>query len=366
MSRTRTETKNQHYVPQFLLRGFARPGTNPQDEQRAVAVLNIERNRIIPQAAIRHQCAKSFLYGEDGIVEDALKNLEGRAASVIRNIIKTETPPRHGEQPHLILVTFIAAQYGRTPAAGRELNQQGAAMEWGIRQSARSRGIPEEEIRFDWASLYENKPEAYSLRSAMSSAPIILDLECALLINDTDIDFATNDAGIVLHNPWADGIRGSDGLGRRGVVFFLPISSRFVIILYDSDVYRVRGNPGDVVHLTNAVHVHSLNRLQVNFAEENLYFSGDIKTGQSLRELVQVCQRCLRADSVRSDLFARKGIDGEDVFVLSSEKPSISLSIPWMHVRRCFREIPLHDRVGARPEALRTFDMLRQRRASNR
>lgn len=362
MSTDRTETKNQHYVPQLLLRGFAVPGS----DERAVAVLNLSRNRIIPTASIRGQCAKSFLYGKDGVVEKALAKLEGRAATAIREVIDSEQPPNPDEESSEVLTVFIATQYSRTPSAGRQLDRQSAAIEHAMRQSAKARGIPENEIRFDWSSLYYKKPEVAGVQLAYTSAHVIADLSYALVVNDTELEFALSDAGVVLHNHWTDGVRGAGGLAAWGVIFFLPISSRLLVLLYDSNVYRVRGNPGNAIHISNTSHIHELNRLQVIFSEENIYFSGVQTTGQALQELVISCTQHKRADSVRSDLFVRQGPSREDMFVLFSEKPAISMSLPWLPIQRHFREVPLQNRGGLRPEAVRAFETVRKDKESKR
>lgn len=358
MSGERTDKKNQHYLPQFLLRNFA----NPCSRRRAVDVLNLDRKAILPSGSIRHQCAKSFLYGEDGRIENSLQNLEVMAESVIKQLIRTESPPV-SERDQIVLTVFISAQYGRTPAAGRSLARQAEAQAQMIRESARSRGIREEEIRYDWNSLSYPKPEAASLSCFVHLSDVIFDLKHAVLINDTTIEFSISDVGVVLHNHWADGIGrlGGNGFGNHGIMFVLPLSPRVALLKYDSAVYRIRGRPGNVIHINQEKYINSLNYLQALFAEENMYFSGNHETGKSLLNIVETCPRKRRSEAVRSKFSTSNDDNKSDIFTIYSEMPAVLLSLPWLPIRKPYCDLPLAERVQVRPAAARAFEVLRQR-----
>lgn len=358
----KAETKNQHYVPQFLLKQFAIPTSR---DRAAVATLNLNRYIIIPKASIRGQCAGTFFYGEDGIIEKSLQDLEGRAATLIRAIIRDKKFPESMED-RFHLLFFLAAQYGRSAAAGREVNQQLQLMTEAFLKAAKAQGLtPEELENAPLPRVAYDKPQIESLRTNVLNAPLLSDLDDLLIVNDSSLEFALNDVGVVLHNHWTDDIRGmgTNGFACRGIVFFLPISPRHLIVKYDPSVYHIDGAIEKIYALSNESEVKALNYLQIVFAEQNLYFTGDIKTGESLQKLAKNSIRSSRPTQVRVKRFLQEGNAASELIHMHSSSPKIGLNAPWLKIRKSFAKVPLKQRVQQwRPEALAMHEMLKRDR----
>src|SRR5688572_25171553 len=105
--------RDQHFVPQFYFRNFGR--------RKQIAIFNIASRTHIANASIRGQCQREWIYGRDLKIERALQDLEGVSREAICAMIRTERAPQRATPPHFHVLTFIAFQRGRTPKAGREM-----------------------------------------------------------------------------------------------------------------------------------------------------------------------------------------------------------------------------------------------------
>ena len=75
--------KNQHYVPKFYLRNFSNNGKN-------IGLFMPDKDVYRNNASIKSVAYSHFLYGEDGIVEDLLSEIESKWAIMIRKIINKQ------------------------------------------------------------------------------------------------------------------------------------------------------------------------------------------------------------------------------------------------------------------------------------
>jgi len=111
--------RTQHYVPQFLLRGFAHDGS-----KRATSSHDLETGQYRPTVSIRKQCARPYLYGRDELMETALSELESMAAAACARMLRLGRPPhprwsRAEAHDWSTLTTFLMVQSTRTPRAAR-------------------------------------------------------------------------------------------------------------------------------------------------------------------------------------------------------------------------------------------------------
>jgi hypothetical protein len=350
------QTKNQHYVPQFLIRQFAAPNTN----EKAVAILNLSRKAIIPQGPIKSQCYGRYIYGDDDVIEQKLIKIEGAAARVIKKISR-EKQVQLSNHEQFDLIHFIAVQYGRTPAAGREIQQQHVQMNRVFLESAAARGIKPEEVQLPSAP---QKPEIDSLHASVSTALVSWDLKDLLIINDASLEFAVSDLGLILHNQWTNGLSGpgTNGTVSRGIIYFFPLSPRLTLLKYDGDVYHIDGAVEGKLYVTSDSEVKSLNNLQIVFAEDNLYFSGDAATGASLLNLTGNANRISRSSRIRVERFVQQGNPEGELIAIHSDNPKLGLCLPWLRIRKSFERIAPHKRFQQyRPKALESYHWLQKR-----
>jgi hypothetical protein len=73
--------KNQHFVPKAHLRPFC-----PDARKKLVNLFNLKKSLTVPNASIKHQCARNYFYGKDKELERLLSKLEGNYAEVVRRV----------------------------------------------------------------------------------------------------------------------------------------------------------------------------------------------------------------------------------------------------------------------------------------
>lgn len=326
----------------MLLRRFAVPGTR----DRSVAVFDADTSRLIPQASIRGQCAESFLYGENGIIEDTLSRLEGAAASAIAEIVKSRQPLQVGDKQWEALLQFVVVQIGRTPAAGHAMAEKLRGLARQATRASRGRtSVPEPEV-----SLSQSIRD--TLKSVWNSAPVIADLDDIVIVNESDIEFVVSDLGVTLYNQWGQDVEGvgTTGLACHGLQIFIPLSPRHLLIKYDASVYRTCGNQKVSSTVTKDTSgVKAVNYFHMVTAERCLYFSGHSNTTNSLLGLRKNICRAPLSSLIRVNLFEA----GERNLVsVASENLNLRLRLPWLTIRKSAARIPVKERgMMLRPEA---------------
>jgi len=75
--------KNQHYIPRFLMRNFS------EDENKEyITTYLLNEKRIVPNASIKNQASKDYIYGKDQTIENIFQNIEDATAITFSKIIK--------------------------------------------------------------------------------------------------------------------------------------------------------------------------------------------------------------------------------------------------------------------------------------
>lgn len=200
--------KNQHFVPRCYLRPFTH-----EEAGKAIRIFNIDREHIVANAAVKHQCSGSYFYGEDEKLEAAIQFLEQNYAGTLRRV-REPSYKRLLADDELILKRFWLLQYLRTEAASRravEMNNQlgeliGADSSFDL------------EIR---------DAVLMAMQTFAEEMKVIDDLKVCLLKNTTEFPFITSDDPAILTNRWFQSDkrhRGSAfGLGSSGALAILPL-----------------------------------------------------------------------------------------------------------------------------------------------
>jgi hypothetical protein len=230
-------TKNQHYVPQFLLRNFA-------IEQKGVYrlnVLDISKSQFRRNQNVKHICSENYFYDKDNQIEKFLdKNVETPAALEIQSLCKVD--PLIEKMPSRELARFISVQISRTAEALKQsqdfLNGMTKTM---FREMARLNGFDEDAA--ERVRLVPSEPRLVSSHLALNGCIawlLIHDLEQHLLINRTSEDFIISDHPVVQTNVYLYGNNSlnTGSVSVIGVQLFLPISPKRVLCLYDPLVYK--------------------------------------------------------------------------------------------------------------------------------
>lgn len=286
--------KNQHFVPRCHLRPFTQG-----EEGKAIRIFNIDREHVIENAAVKHQCSGSYFYGEDERLESALQLMEQGYSSVLRKVRMPEFR-KLSEDDALVLKRFWLLQYLRTEAASK-------------------RAV---EMNNDLGELVgENSSFRMEIREAVLIAMhtfaremgAIDDLSTCLVKNSTNLSLITSDDPAVLTNRWFKTDRrhraATFGLGGAGALAILPLSEDMALIAYDSDVYSIPKKAG-IVKTKYEGDIRALNDLQFLNCRANI-FPGQVYEGEALCEDFRQCEGNRLSERHRFHYSIRDRVEGD-------------------------------------------------------
>jgi hypothetical protein len=254
--------KKQHYVPKMVLRNFASDA-----DKKQINLIHINSKKAIYAASLRDQCQKDYLYGEDGVFEKNLAEMEGAFHQIIDQLIATEAIG-HDFQTRYHIIELLALQKSRTLQAEEELNRMTDQLAKLIMYK-----------RFDRDVLEKIKVEvrdaaAQNVVQSLKFCPIMYDLKHFLIINRTTTPFIISD-NPVLHTNWFCHSRlpgrSAAGTAKSGLQIFMPIAPQYAVLLHDKYVYQTDSS-NHVIQLRNRQEVDSINEIQWRNAYKNIYF----------------------------------------------------------------------------------------------
>ena len=259
------KTKNQHYVPQFYLRNFSEDGCG-------IRTLNLATSKIIPHAKLKNQCSKAYFYGENGILETALGEMKTSFSQAFKKCIFLNSPKyRISDETFYFLSMFAAIQYMRTKNYmdiakhfGQEL--YGTVAEFYIK--ANNLDVSPNQYSIETESFFSS----FILKIGILNQPLLNDLECVILNNETTEDFVLSDNPVVFQNPFIEKFlkHSFSGMASKGLQIYFPISPKKIICFYDSDVYKFNGR--NIIDIKSPKDIESINQLQFINADKNVYF----------------------------------------------------------------------------------------------
>lgn len=283
------EKKSQHFVSQFILRNFAH-----SESKKLIGLYHIPGRRYVPRAEIKHQACGDYFYEKGKEIENALNEMEGEMSPIISAAIEREELPKWGSEKHAGLLRLVVLQSERTQLAVDEMTEAHEKLIQKIAEVAPGAFPGFEQAKIDPAELP---------RSLLQQAEIALhlcqDLRCKLLRNRSAISFVTSDHPVVRYNQLYEEphpIMSNTGYGYRGIQLFFPLNPKYLLVIFDSDVYRVGGKKLRTLCVDACEEdVNALNLLQVVAAGEHLYFS-DTTEQRYVEKLVNKAARFLRLE----------------------------------------------------------------------
>lgn len=266
-----TFTKNQHYVPRLLLRNFA---TEHRKVYR-IHLLDLARSDFRPNQSVANVCSENYFYDKDNAIEQFVEqNVETPAAGEIQALCSAN--PIIEASPSREVSRFISVQIARTAEALNQfqvfLNGMTKTM---FREMARLNGFDEDAA--EKARLVPTEPHLVSSRLALNGCIawlLIHDLKQHLIINESPREFFISDHPVVHSNLYLHGLNifSSGSLSVAGAQIFVPISTRRLLCLYDSRIYKY-GSKGSRISTTSSLDtVTALNVLQIRNSPQALMF----------------------------------------------------------------------------------------------
>ena len=265
--------KNQHFVPQFLLRNFS-------DGGKHINLLLKATGGVIENARIKTQCSKDYFYGNDKI-ENYLSLLESEFAPLIHIIDKITCADEFSNflQDSVFytnLLRAIVLQKSRTEVEAEKFQSFSAftIMEGAKIAIANDSKLKENahllnDARIDVDQSYAAQWQLWMNRS---NSIIISDLTPFLLNNSTSFPFVIGDAPVVFYNLFAYHVKniGVTAYASNGLMVFFPISPHKMIMLIDSNKYNISAT-GNFIDLRD-YDVNNLNKLQLCNSLNSIYF----------------------------------------------------------------------------------------------
>ena len=291
-----TADTNQHYVPQFLLRGF-----HTGNEAQIWAFDKTTSKSFT--TAIDKVASEHGFYNVDGSaqLDDVIQKFEEATAPIIKEIRERKSLAGIDEYKRIWLSGFTALQYVRTKAFSERSKDMMRQIAHVVTQ--RSGGELSEQVRKQLGMDEPGTEHEKALSTILGLVrPAVDELQKKHMIlyrSDGSLLFCIGDSPVALHNTLnpGDGIRGTLGLAVPGIEVYLPISKDLVLAYMCPSIAvscigleeearsmgftHVHAGPylraikhGTAV-LMEREHIRFQNSLQLGFAERFVYSSVD-------------------------------------------------------------------------------------------
>lgn len=275
--------KDQHFVPQFLIRQFS---SDPRRESKRkwVNLYLLQGKQLISRASIAGQCQKPYFYGKNKAIEEALGKLEARIKYLLSNL-NPETINHLSEDDLLEIRLFIYIQHLRTlEAANRLDNLLGEFTKFSLEKNPKL-----SDINLDQFSIHHENPQLIAVENAIMATSFLEDLKICFLRNTEGTDFVLSDHPANScnqfgeHHPWL-GPRYStaSAIGSKGVQLFMPLAPDLCAAIYDPSTYNYGDNR--IIDITPE-DAWKINKLQASNANFCLFIKTDTPDLKSLKRL---------------------------------------------------------------------------------
>ena len=184
-----------------------------------------QTNKISPSTPKEVAFQRNFYaYSNDTALklEEAMAQFEGKASTVISDIIRTESIAELSNEARATLCAFAAFQSVRTPEFR---NSRYYTIQSMLDELVRQMGVT------DWRIVEDSKSaHLASIPDGVDTVGLHLSqMGTCLIKNNTDVPLWTSDNPIVRYN----GLTGKLGAGSPGVQFYLPLSPKLLLMFYD-------------------------------------------------------------------------------------------------------------------------------------
>ena len=316
------DNKKHHYVPRFYLKNFS-------ENKRSICVFNIKNEKFIENGSLKSQCYIDYFYGEENTFEKALSKIEGEMANIFRNIIEQELVPPHFNNEYLSIIYFILIQQARTKYAVDSINEMFDKFFKHVYKN--------QEEDLEKVNIKVEECGQFSIKQNLSHYPILLDLEYKLLKNKTEIEFITSDNPLILYNKFLNyrTYCSNIGLATKGLQIFFPISPKYMLVFFDTNVYKVGSNKDICVDLTVNKDIYELNKLQLCSAFENIYFSNKLF---NYKALLKKAKPYLREEKTSLQSFKDTKDINKELVSMNREEIRCPLDLSFLTIKREAKE----------------------------
>ena len=303
--------KNQHYVPQFYLKGFSADGKNifvfdkVAKKSFKTGVANIGSEQLF------YELPPGPSGSDDSqVVEKAFSVLEAGYSNAVQELLsEVELRGRFTPGPserNLGVAHFLAMQFCRTrefrDTHARMLEQLGNVIA-NKHEFARQHMAAQGEVIEVEPPLKPATGEMVPLQHAdfifngsfvERVMPVLLGHIWLIAQNDTSQPLFTSDAPVILYPHVSHPLYGGSGFASRGVEILFPLSSRYVLVLRERSYFATLGGATDGTLLRLRLEsVAFYNGFQICESYRQIYSSED--RFDQVRELIEqfpaICDR---------------------------------------------------------------------------
>lgn len=266
--------KNNHYVPQFHLRQWS-------NNKKTIMTYNITKDIYVKQAAIKNQASKNYLYGHNNNFEDVMGQIESYASPIYSKIIKNENLDCLDENELDFVYFFVNFCNERSNSRANEQSYILTETAKVRLKMLKAHNVPGTEKYtyedIEKLNLHYDNPNLLSVQTIMKYYGLTYDLDCILIHNKSNYEFLTSDYPTIVYNLFSNvhNLFSGWGMSSGGIIYILPISPKFAIMLYDSCAYDCKINNG-VIEIKKENDINEINKLIMLNSEFCVYGSENI------------------------------------------------------------------------------------------
>lgn len=253
-------TKNQHYVPQCLLKHF---GCDAKKGKR-INIFDIERSVVRYNQSVKEVFSQNYFYGKDNEVENFMaEKIEGPASKVLDKIVDGDF--NIVSEDTSILHKFILSLFCRTPEASERVSGfVNSQLESIVRELLSLNEFDPEEASAGSFNFNKDSLASVITVQGVLDAVLIRDMEYHIIKNQTALEFYISDHPVFIYNWLYRDLEHPEvtSLNAIGLQIFLPLSPQITFCLYDPKVYKY-GQKSRVTCIQNDKDIEILNSFQV-------------------------------------------------------------------------------------------------------
>lgn len=346
------EHKKHHFVPRFYLKLFSENGLS-------INLFNIRSRKPVIDGGLKNQCYRDYFYGKDLQTEKTLSVVEGHMSRILQSVQSDGKLPNYNSEDRLTFLLHIVMQHTRTAYSVDAYDEQtDKLMKYLMTPEMEKMNFSREDI--EKLKITQKESASFVLNMAAPYYPLLIDLEWKLLRATATNEFITSDNPVVYYNQYFDFRRFSSnaGLASKGLQIFFPISSKYLVLIYDAKVYGVGPRKSDILDVTDPRDIEQLNRLQFVSALENIYFRD--KNFQPLQKF-QASKKYRRPQKSHMQVFLSEETQEyrKEFLVMSREDVRTDLELSFLRIlkpakewRRIFQAMKSQPAIVVRNEQL--------------
>jgi hypothetical protein len=229
-----TNPRRHHSVPQFLLAGFAKKKgkiwqTNVFDKLEGRTFRASIRDVMVERDFNAIQLGQEVVS-----LEEYISRVEDITAPIVRKLVEAESAALLSDSDRENLAVFVALQLVR--GTGHRAQYLNTAQQ--IRDALIRRGLPEDDARFSIPDDHMIKMEAlHTIATSLPQYSVHLRRKDFVVFKAPEgHEFLIGDNPIALDNHKDFGFRGNLGIAVEGIEVYLPLTSRYTLGMWATDL----------------------------------------------------------------------------------------------------------------------------------